>query len=244
MSLCDRLRTLHQYCQTHPQQSLIYGHEIGVLLEKSRQRLENESEWEQWLRQDCGLSVAAVEVYRAIARTWPSCRHPPSSPPLPLSDSYPTQPVSASGHKDVKRSLTTLQAAIAPTPELDRPLLRFILPGGVVPKARPRVTHRGTYLPERYREWRQEAEGELIVQLAQQNEGLDLPLKQARVEIELRGKQRMNADGDNIMGSCLDALVAVGVFKNDSLSYIPELGFKYVPKGSQEVEIRIRAIAV
>lgn len=122
--------------------------------------------------------------------------------------------------------------------------LTFFIPGNVVPKARPRVTANGTFLPKRYREWRNRAEVEISRQLFERSPYPTLPIQLAAIKIRLVGKHRMNADADNIVGSCLDSLVAVGVLKNDCLSYIPELSFKFVPQGTQGVYIKVLSLPI
>lgn len=107
--------------------------------------------------------------------------------------------------------------------------ITFFLPGYVVPKARPRVTRKGTFMPARYQEWRNLAEREILAQVHLQGLASVLPVERATVEILLTGKHRLSGDADNILGSYLDALVAVGVLKNDNLSCIPEVSLKFEP---------------
>lgn len=109
--------------------------------------------------------------------------------------------------------------------------ITFFLPGYVVPKARPRVTRNGTFMPVRYRDWRNYAETEILALIKQQGIENILPMERATIEIYLTGKHRMSGDADNILGSFLDALVAVEVLKNDNLSCIPEVSLKFNPDG-------------
>lgn len=109
--------------------------------------------------------------------------------------------------------------------------ITFFLPGSVVPKARPRVTRNGTFMPIRYRDWRNYAETEILALIKQQGIESLLPVERATIEISLTGKHRMSGDADNILGSFLDALVAVEVLKNDNLSCIPEVSLKFNPDG-------------
>lgn len=109
--------------------------------------------------------------------------------------------------------------------------ITFFLPGYVVPKARPRVTRNGTFMPIRYRNWRNSAESILLTQVKQRGIESLLPVERATIEIQLTGKHRMSGDADNILGSFLDALVTVNVLKNDNLSCIPEVSLKFNPDG-------------
>ncbi|MBO0349782.1 RusA family crossover junction endodeoxyribonuclease [Phormidium pseudopriestleyi FRX01] len=119
--------------------------------------------------------------------------------------------------------------------------LTLWIPGSVTPKARPRVTANGTYLPKRYREWRLRAEGEIIMQVHQMNPLPQLPIERAAVRIILRGKHR--GDGDNAIGSVCDALVSAGIFTADSLKQIPFGSWRHIPDGETGVKIQIESMA-
>ena len=110
-------------------------------------------------------------------------------------------------------------------------VIRFCIPGAVVPKARPRVTSNGTYLPHRYRAWRNRAEIELYSQMANFRVTQTFPLPKAAVSIRLFGKHRTNSDIDNLAGACLDALTlnGAGVLVDDRLSCLPQLSVEYIP---------------
>ena len=95
--------------------------------------------------------------------------------------------------------------------------LLYRLEGSIAPKARPRFS-RHAYLPESYRQWRNDAELQLLAQGIPPH-----PLGKSSIEIILAGKHSRRGDCDNIAGSILDALVAVGILKNDNLANIPEL---------------------
>lgn len=97
----------------------------------------------------------------------------------------------------------------------------FYLPFATVPKARPRVTKNGTFLPARYRAWRLRAEGEFTVQAQQ----MATPIKRANIEIVLGGAGR--GDIDNIAGAILDALVGAKVLLDDRLSCVPSLQIRH-----------------
>ncbi len=168
-------------------------------------------------------------------------------PPAPAAVAETLPPLPADSEKNAAIPSGITSSTVAAPKELQaRPQLTFFIPGEVVPKARPRVTANGTFMPRRYREWRNRAEVEISRQIFElkMNAALpvQLPLKQAAVKIRLVGQHRLNADADNIVGSCLDAMVAVGIIKNDCLSYIPEISFKFVPEGTKGVHIKAIAL--
>lgn len=240
----------HQQCKALPTLGLLHARNAGEWLLAAKAVL-SEGQWQTWLTVECQLVEQTAHTYMAIAKSWPSLEQPQIRINL---DSSPSVGVEVESVREAEAEISAIQplesreieSAIATVEvvetvteealESDRFITIFI-PGAVVPKARPRVTANGTYFPKRYQEWRSRAEGEIILQLARKNLNLNLPLEKAIVEVHLIGKHRTNADGDNIVGSCLDALVSAGAIKNDNLSYIPEIYFKFVPQGSQGVQI-------
>ncbi len=124
-----------------------------------------------------------------------------------------------------------------PTPKKTVPknTIKLMIPGGVVPKARPRVTSNGTYLPPRYRAWRNHAEVEIYRQISEQNLTYKFPLRKAAISIRLIGNHRTNSDIDNLAGACLDALTlnGAGILIDDRLSCLPQLTVEYVPGGKE-----------
>lgn len=96
-------------------------------------------------------------------------------------------------------------------------VITLTLPGEVVPKARPRVTRNGSYMPSRYRCWKTLA----ISRLKSQYWGD--PMENVSVSITLSGKHPRRGDADNISGSILDALVQAGILRNDNLLCVPAL---------------------
>jgi Holliday junction resolvase RusA-like endonuclease len=119
-------------------------------------------------------------------------------------------------------------------------VIRFCLPGGVVPKARPRVTSNGTYLPQRYRAWRNQAEVELYRQMCELYPAPQFPLQKAAISLRFFGNHRTNSDIDNLAGACLDALTlnGAGILKDDRLSCLPQLSVEFVP-GTPETGVWI-----
>ena len=120
-------------------------------------------------------------------------------------------------------------------------IINFYIPGKVVPKARPRVTANGTYLPPRYRAWRNLAEVEIYRQISEHNLEKNLPIQKAAISIRFCGKHRTNSDLDNLAGACLDALTlnGAGVLQDDRLGCIPKLTVEYIPD-SQETGVWIK----
>jgi Holliday junction resolvase RusA-like endonuclease len=92
--------------------------------------------------------------------------------------------------------------------------------GQIVPKARPRVTKNGTYLPENYRTWKQRA----IRQLRRQYVGG--LIERAEIEIILHGKHSRRGDCDNISGSLLDALVQAKILRDDNMVVVSALSVR------------------
>ncbi|HLO50797.1 MAG TPA: RusA family crossover junction endodeoxyribonuclease [Kamptonema sp.] len=113
----------------------------------------------------------------------------------------------------------------------DREVIIFFIAGNVVPKARPRVTGNGTFMPQRYRTWRNMAELEIYSQLSELNLTIELPIKRASILMRFVGKHRTNSDLDNLAGACLDALTmnGAGVLLDDRISCVSKLSVEYVP---------------
>ncbi len=95
----------------------------------------------------------------------------------------------------------------------------YSLEGAIVPKARPRNSRKGhSYLPEDYREWKSNA----IDALADQHSGVafDVPVA---IAVILAGKHSRQGDGDNVMGSILDAMVQAEILTDDNLKRLPSV---------------------
>lgn len=73
-------------------------------------------------------------------------------------------------------------------------LLKYTLSGKVVPKARPRFGGGRAFLPQRYRDWKDNALAELLSQSCP-----PIPISKAEVSIDLFGGHR--GDLDNLAGS-------------------------------------------
>ena len=112
------------------------------------------------------------------------------------------------------------------------PTQKFTLSGAVIPKTRPRVTRRGTFLPKRYREWKEEA----IAILLSQRISFETMDKVA-IAIELYGSAR--GDLDNIAGAILDALVQADIIVDDRISIVKELSIRHCGGKTKEVHITL-----
>ncbi len=97
----------------------------------------------------------------------------------------------------------------------------FHLEGAVTPKARPRVTSRGTFMPPAYRAWKSAAIACLRPQAIHQ--GIMEPIPRAAVSIVLTGKHSRRSDLDNLSGSILDSLVQAQILRGDNLTVVDRL---------------------
>ncbi|WP_144053812.1 RusA family crossover junction endodeoxyribonuclease [Baaleninema simplex] len=226
--LARQIATEHQQSLNHPTTALLTGWKVGVLLQRAAQ-LCPPSQWESWLQQHCGMSLATAQTYLQVARSWSSAR-------LPVETTVPEPSPAPPATPQPLDTTEVRSPATSPTPPSPQPqALRFFLPGVVVPKARPRVTRFGTFLPKRYRHWRLWAEGELLIQLQKLDRIPSLPLSKAAVRIQFRGKFRTQADIDNLAGAILDALTVggAGILQNDNLSCVPSLRVEYIDRDSE-----------
>lgn len=104
-------------------------------------------------------------------------------------------------------------------------ILELWIEGSIVPKARPRVTSGRAYLPESYRQWRNQTE--ITMRRLTCNRRHLLPFtKPVEVEILIQGKHR--GDLDNIAGACLDSLVSAEIISDDRLSCVSRLTIEHL----------------
>lgn len=105
-------------------------------------------------------------------------------------------------------------------------MIDFFIEGKIVPKARPRVTIKGTFMPQAYRDWMQKTVWELTSLWREKYEGIKLkfPLTLA---IHLEGKHGKRGDLDNIAGSIMDALVKAEILSNDNVNTINHLTISF-----------------
>ena len=108
-------------------------------------------------------------------------------------------------------------------------MIRIILPGKVVPKARPRFSSRGhVHMPPKYAEWKQEA----VITLR----GLThIVSSKVSLQITFINALRGNADCDNAAGAIMDALVESGVLSGDSVATIPKLVVENYKEKKQKI---------
>ena len=96
-------------------------------------------------------------------------------------------------------------------------MIRIILLGKVVPKARPRFSSRGhVHMPPKYAEWKESA----VIDLMNTR---FVAIGKVSLEITFINAIRGNADCDNAAGSIMDALVKSGVLCGDSAATIGKL---------------------
>jgi Holliday junction resolvase RusA-like endonuclease len=100
--------------------------------------------------------------------------------------------------------------------------MKYTLTGKVVPKARPRFGGGRAYLPQRYRDWKENA----IIELLSQTRPIE-PISKAEVSIELFGSHR--GDLDNLAGSLLDSLVQAGILLDDRIGVVSKLSIAHHP---------------
>ncbi|EDZ96965.1 endodeoxyribonuclease RusA [Limnospira maxima CS-328] len=240
----------HQRCLGSPQTALVPAYHAGVLLLQAQTKLTS-TDWEGWL-ESIDISAQSADTYMQIARTWPGFLGVEIGIEAACIGEYAPQPkpLESEAQKEVEPPIEEVEPPIEEVEDYDTPidveftpvppeeeippkteLISFVIEGAVVPKARPRVTSNGTYLPPRYREWRNRAEVELYRQISERNLTNKFPLRRAAVTIRLFGNHRTNSDIDNLAGACLDALTlqGAGVLMDDRLSCLPKLRVEFFP---------------
>ncbi len=105
-------------------------------------------------------------------------------------------------------------------------MIDFFIEGKIVPKARPRVTVKGTFMPQSYRDWMEGTVWELISIWREKYQSIKLnfPLTLA---IHLEGKHSRKGDLDNIGGAVMDALVKAQILSNDNVNTINHLTISF-----------------
>lgn len=137
------------------------------------------------------------------------------------------------------------------------PLFFCVLTDKVVPKARPRVTKWGTYMPKNYTEWRQVATAEIELAIYHHSTNitpLELPFDRSNpvaVVADFYGSCRVSADLDNLIGAILDVLAdGEWALTDDDVLRVPILSVQYhpLPKSTKRIpqnprtELRIYAL--
>ena len=96
-------------------------------------------------------------------------------------------------------------------------MITLVLHGGIVPKARPRVTANGTFMPRAYSQWKRSAITDFLLQTNERN------LSGVSINVKLTGKHSRRGDADNVIGSILDALKQAQIIQDDNLTHIPSI---------------------
>ncbi len=267
--LATRIHRAHQQCQSAVAFGLVHACDAGRWLLQAQAILTPE-EWQIWLRQHCQLSEKTAQTYMQMVGGWSSLAIAPLAPQLELPES--TAPIpskfpstdTATITVDVKAQAVRSahltksenpspqppqqdlepEPVVPPTAQRSQSpeILSFWIPGRVIPKARPRVTRNGTFLPQLYKQWRLRAEGEILMQLQQMHPQPQLPIQQAAVRIMLYGKHR--GDGDNCIGSVCDALVSAGLLPSDTLKHLPYGYWRHIPSQTTGVKIELKPMSV
>lgn len=242
----------HQKCQIYSNSSLVYAYSLGQLLLET-QSLFSPTEWQSWLQNNCPFSENCAETYLQIAKSLPSFRRQldvyRKVDLSTIEDQSQMQFVGSESRDNLLEELETevdkVDKDILPLDNAESfttfppkyeasenaTTIHLYIPGKVVPKARPRVTTNGTYLPSGYRTWRNQTKVEIYRQISELNLEVSLPIQKAAISISFCGKHRTNSDLDNLAGACLDALTlnGAGVLQDDRLSCIPKLTIEYIP---------------
>ena len=112
----------------------------------------------------------------------------------------------------------------------------FKLEGSIVPKARPRFGKGRSYLPKRYRLWKENA----IVFLKEQLPDGFKAIEKCSINVVIYGSAR--GDIDNIFGAIADALVQSGVIKDDRLSVLSKIMIEHIPGKDKLAQITVSSM--
>lgn len=124
-----------------------------------------------------------------------------------------------------------------------KPLFVCVLTDKIVPKCRPRVTKRVTFMPPHYTLWRTLATAEINAALYYHNttqQPIELPfdrISPVAITADFYGSLRANADIDNAIGSIMDVLAAdKWALTNDNVSRVPivSIQFHSLPKNTKK----------
>lgn len=116
--------------------------------------------------------------------------------------------------------------------------LHFIVQGHAIPKKRPRVTRRGTFMPQEYVEWRERLKEEALTACAELHDRgepwpADAPAFRLTVKCAFPGA--VHGDTDGLVGSVMDALNGVA-WKDDKL-VVDHRSIKFAGESQCEVEV-------
>lgn len=116
--------------------------------------------------------------------------------------------------------------------------LHFIVDGHAIPKKRPRVTRRGTFMPTEYVEWKERIAEEAAVacaELADRGEPWPADAPAFRLVVKCAFPGAVHGDTDGLVGSVMDALNGL-VWKDDKL-VVDQRGIKFQGEPRCEVEV-------
>ena len=111
-------------------------------------------------------------------------------------------------------------------------------------KARPRFGQGRSYLPAKYREWK-DAARECLKRIWETNE-LET-LTQFEIHVEAHGPGRF--DNDNLIGALLDSGIPdkksgwAGAWKDDRVTVIPYLSIRWVRDQKQYWDVSVRVLS-
>ena len=111
--------------------------------------------------------------------------------------------------------------------------IRFIIPGNIPGKARPRVTKNGTFMPKSYTDFKIKSK----IFLPILNSPLTPPIA---IKVNLLGSHR--SDADNIVGTILDLIVEHGIIANDSSKKVPDVHIIRYESKHKFADIEIKEI--
>lgn len=128
--------------------------------------------------------------------------------------------------------------------EPSRMEFNFRLDLPLISKARPRFGKGHSYLPQKYRDWKHSARERLKGLWTEF--GLDT-LEHFEIEVEAHGPGR--CDADNLIGALLDAGLPdkktgwSGAWKDDRVTVIPYISFRWIRDKEQFWDVRIRLLS-
>ena len=105
------------------------------------------------------------------------------------------------------------------------PIITINIPGHVVPKARPRVTKKGTYMPAKYQQTIEKIRLMATACLGQVSNRCDYPIAD-KVRLEVLFIRKGGGDIDNLCGSAMDGIQGI-ILKNDS--QVKEIEAQIIP---------------
>ncbi len=101
----------------------------------------------------------------------------------------------------------------------------YLIEGEIIPKSRPKVSRKGTYYPQKYKDFLSSCTSEFVTQKAEHNyPEMKTPCKLSIILFN----QSKRGDCDNLSGGIMDCLVRSGILRNDNLNNISELNIKAV----------------